>query len=88
MQECVLVHVQIGKEFPDMRPKNKVYQSGRCWRNSGQAQGRAECFCRIAANFYSLKTEKIPTGIMAVGDWLECSRMGILHIVGSGNWLV
>ena len=54
--DVVMVRIRVGKEFPDLR-QNKVYQSGRCWRNSGQAQGRAECFCRIAANFYSLKTE-------------------------------
>ncbi|CAI9156044.1 unnamed protein product, partial [Rangifer tarandus platyrhynchus] len=26
------------------------------------------------ANFYSLKTEKIPTGTVALGDWLGCYR--------------
>ena len=56
------------------------------------AQGRAEPFCRLAANFYSLKTEKIPTGMVALGDWLACykvdDRVGILHNMGSGNWLV
>ena len=28
------------------------------------------------ANFYSLKTEKIPTGRVALGDWLGHYRVG------------
>ena len=40
--------------------------------NSRLAQGRAEPFCRLAANFYGLKTEKIPIGMVALGDWLGC----------------
>jgi len=30
------------------------------------------------ANFYSLKTEKILTGRVALDDWLECYRVSIL----------
>ena len=60
--------------------------------NSGLVQGRAKPFRRLVANFYSLKTEKIPTGMVALDDWLGCykvySRVGILHNLGSGNWLV
>ena len=33
-------------------------------------------FCGPVANFYSLKTEKIPTGRVALGDWLGCYRVG------------
>ena len=44
------------------------------------------------ANIYSLKTEKIPTGRVALGDWLGCYRAGnkmsILPNMGPGNWLV
>ena len=44
------------------------------------------------ANFCSLKTEKIPTGRVALGDWLGCykmdNRVGILPNMGSGNWRV
>ena len=36
--------------------------------------------------------QKIPTGMVALGDWLGCSRvdsrMGILHNTKSGNWPV
>ena len=41
-------------------------------------------------NFYNLKTEKIPTGMTALGDWLRCYRMDnrvdIYLIMGPGNW--
>ena len=38
------------------------------------------------ANFYSLKTETIPIGMVALGDGLGCYRVGILLNMGSGNW--
>ena len=48
--------------------------------------GRAKHFRRLAANFYILKTEKIPTGRVVLGDWLRCSgvgnRVGVLLNVG------
>ena len=44
--------------------------------NSRLAQGRAEPFCRLAANFYSLKIEQIPTGMVALGVWLGGDRVG------------
>ena len=31
--------------------------------------GRAGPLCGLVANFYSLKTKKIPAGRMALGDW-------------------
>ena len=37
-------------------------------------------------NFYSLKTEKIPTGMVALGDLLGCYRVGTLLNMGSENW--
>ena len=56
------------------------------------AQGRAKLFHRLVGNFYSLKAEKVPTGTVALGDWLACyrvgNRMGILPNTGSGNWPV
>ena len=48
---------------------------------------QANPFRELVANFYSLKT-----GRVALGDWLECSRVGdsvgILPSVGSGSWPV
>ena len=88
-----MVHVQAGKEFPDMRQKERRIKFNRVGKpNSGLVQGRAKPFCRLVASFYSLKTEKIPTGMVALGDWLGCYRVdswvGILHNIGSRNWLV
>ena len=34
---------------------------------------------QLVANFYSLKTEKILTGRVALGDWLGCYRVSILR---------
>ena len=60
--------------------------------NIGASQGRAGPFHRLAASFYSLKTEKIPTGMVALGGWLGCcrvdNRVDILPTMGPGNWLV
>ena len=36
---------------------------------------RVEHFCELIANFYSLKTKKIPAGRLALGDWSRCSRV-------------
>ena len=48
--------------------------------------------CTLAAHFYSFKIEKIPTGMVALGDCLGCyrvdSRVGILYNMKSGNWPV
>ena len=30
----------------------------------------------LVVNFYSLKTKKIPIGMVALGDWLGCYRVG------------
>ena len=57
--------------------------------NSRLAQGRAEPFCRLAANFYSLKIQKIPAGMVALGVCLGCYRVGnsvgILPNLGLGT---
>ena len=49
-------------------------------------------FHRLVANVYRLKTEKIPTVMVALGDWLGCyrgyNRVGLLPNIGSGNWHV
>ena len=46
----------------------------------------------LIVNFYSLKTKKIPIGMVALGDWLGCYKVcnwiSILPNMGSGNWLV
>ena len=45
-----------------------------------------------AANFYSLKTKKIPARRVALGEWLGLysvgTRVGILPSMGSGDWPV
>ena len=60
--------------------------------NSGPAQGRADAFSRLVANFYSLKTKKIPAGRVVSSDWLGYNRvenrMGILSNMELGNWPV
>lgn len=42
--------------------------------------GKANPFRELAANFYSLRTKKIPPGPLAIGDWL--GRYGVLTGVG------
>ena len=41
------------------------------------------------ASFYSLKTKKIPTGTVVLGEWLGhyrvSTRVGVLRSLGSGN---
>ena len=59
-----------------------VHQSGRHCQNSRLAQGTADPFRRLVANFYSLKTEKIPAGRGALGDCLGCSGW----LIGSVLW--
>ena len=53
----------------------------------GPAQSRADPFHGLAANFYSLNTEKIPAGMAALGDRLGCytaeDTLGILPNMGS-----
>ena len=73
----VVVCAGVGKEFPDVRHNErriKFTRVGEAVRIAGWFKGRAEHFQQLAVNFYSLKTEKIPTGIMALGDWLGCYR--------------
>ena len=46
----------------------------------------------LTADFYSLKTEKIPIGRVVVGNWLGWYTLGgrvdILPNMTSGDWLV
>ena len=37
--------------------------------------GRADPLCGLVANFYSLKTKKIPAGRMALGNWSGCYKV-------------
>ena len=77
--EGVVVCAQVGKERPDMRPKEgriQFIRVGYAVRSSRSAQGRAEPFRRLVANFHSYKTEKITTGRVASGDWVGCYRVG------------
>lgn len=56
MGEGVVVHAQAGKERPDMRSNEgiiKFIRVGYAVRSSGAAQGRAELFPRLVANFHS-----------------------------------
>ena len=46
---------------------------------------RAEPSCGLIANFYSLKTKKIPTGSVALGDWSGCYRVDILPSMESNK---
>ena len=49
-------------------------------------------FTGLQPIFIASGKKKIPTGMVALGDWLECYRMDrrvdILYNVGPGNWLV
>ena len=37
--------------------------------------GKVDSFHGLIANFYSLKTKKIPAGPLVLGDWLRCNRV-------------
>ena len=84
-----MVRAQAGKEFPDMGQNERRIKFNRVGKpNSGLVQGRAKPFRRLVANFYSLKTEKIPTGMVALGCYRVDGRVGIFQKMGPGNWLV
>ena len=36
---------------------------------------RVDTFCELIANFYSLKTKKLPAGRLVLGDWLGHYRL-------------
>ena len=67
----VVVGTLVGKEFPDMRQNERRGDFIRV----GDAQLKGEPLCELVANFYSLKTKKIPTGRVALGNWLGCYRV-------------
>ena len=54
--------------------------------------GRVDSFRKLVANFYSLKTKKIPAGRQALGDRLGCYSVSTVHVplpsLGSGSLLV
>ena len=37
--------------------------------------GKVDSFHGLIANFYSLKTKKIPAGQLVLGDWLGCNKV-------------
>ena len=63
-----MVCVQVEKEFPNNRQNEREIKFIRV----GDTVGRPKPFCRLVANFYSLKTEKISSRRVALGDWLGC----------------
>ena len=90
-----MVNAWAGKEFPDMRQNERrirFIRLGDKIRTAGLLKGEPKGFCRLVASFYNLKTEKVPTGMVALSDWLGCyrigNRVGILPNMGSGNWRV
>ena len=54
-------------------------------RTGGWLKEEPNPLSRLAFNFYSLKIEKIPTGILVLSDWLGYHRVGILPNTGSGD---
>ena len=62
-----LVCVCIGKEFPDMRQNERIefIRVGYAVRTADQPKGEP----KLVTNFYSLKTERIPAGRVALGGW-------------------
>ena len=90
-----MVNAWAGKEFPDMRQNERrirFIRLGDKIRTAGLLKGEPKGFRRLVASFYNLKTEKVPTGMVALSDWLGCyrigNRVGILPNMGSGNWRV
>ena len=84
--------MQIGKAFSDVRQNERRIKFIRV-RNSvrtvGQYKGEPNPFKQLVANFYSIKTEKISTEMVALGDWLGCygvcNMLGIFLSMGSEN---
>ena len=48
--------------------------------------GKVDSFHGLIANFYNLKTKKIPAGQLVLGDWLGCNKVftgvGIFALLG------
>ena len=90
-----MVHAWAGKEFSDMRQNERrirFFRLGDKIITASLLKGESKGFRRLVANFYNLKTEKVPTGMVALGELLGCyrigNRVGILPNMGSGNWRV
>ena len=78
---------QIAKEFPNTKYCRKewvYFKEQRAEITLGTVSiagwppdrpGKVNVFLGLGANFYSLKTKKIPVGRVALGDWLEHSRV-------------
>ena len=89
-----MVHAWVGKEFPDMRQNErriKFIRVGGPVRTVGWLKGELNVFTGLQL-FFTTSKQKIPTGRVALGDWLGCyrveSRVGILHNMESRNWPV
>ena len=81
-------HVRVGKEFPEMRENErrvKFIRGGDAVRTGGWLKEEPNPLSRLAFNLYSLKIEKIPTGMLVLDDWLGCYRVDILPNMGSGE---
>ena len=69
----------------------KFVRVGQAVRTVGQLKGEPNVFA-VQQPIFMASRQKIPTGMVALGDWLGCSRvdsrMGILHNKKSGNWPV
>ena len=82
------------KGFPDMRLNERSIEFIRirdAVRTVGWLKRELNAFTGLQL-FFTTSKQKIPTGRMALGDWLGCyrveSRVGILHNMESRNWPV
>ena len=67
-----MVHKQLEKGFPDMRPKGKRIKFIRLddsVNTAGQLKGEWNAFPGLQSSFIALR-QKIPTEIVALGDCL------------------
>ena len=83
-----MVHAWVGKEFPEMwenERRVKFIRGGDAVRTGSWLKEEPTPLSRLAFNLYSLKIEKIPTGMLVLSDWLGCYRVGILPKMGSGE---
>ena len=79
----------LGKEFPDMRQNERrmaFIRVGDAVRTVGQLRGELNAFAGLQPIFVASR-QKILTGMVALGDWLGCSRVdsrvyGVRKLVG------
>ena len=86
--------MRVGKEFPDVRQNErriKFIRVGGPVTTVGWLKGELNAFTGLQL-FFTTSKQKIPTGRVALGDWLGCYRVdrgvGILHNMESRNWPV